>query len=628
MIERLTILLAALVLVQADAARAVGQCAPFYDALDSAAGVAASGGSIVDSPTFSAGVNGNAAFLGGTATITFTDDAFAVSEGTVTFWVKPTSAGAQGGIFEIGTLGTPSSLGVFYINGSDLVCELRGANDAFNAVPAVGAFAQSKWTHVAAIWREGETGTGVWLYVDGLFVDYRHIIGAYNPSNALRLGATGYYGNGNVAIDELRFFDWRLHDSEVYAEYVTSSHRHAPQAPAKPTSTGPVRIVGRGLEVNGKPFKVHGAGYQPMPVGVESSGAALANIYTDPAILARDRALLVGLHANTIRTWGPPPDNTLLDVMYHGGVDPIYTLIGFWIPNEDVDYSDPLFIATYETRFRNLVRQFKDHPGVLGWGIGNEVNLNISGQAVTDFYALANRLAEVAYEEEGATYHPTVLVNGAMLYLGNTDVGSDDLSLNFVDAWGQNIYFGADAHCYFDYYDQLSAKPLIVTEYGIDAWDQVNGAEYPEVHAEYVVRQWRCIEQNSAGGTVFEFSDEWWKADDPSVHGLGGYGTDTHPDEFSNEEWYGLMSAADNGDQPDVLTPRLAYDRLALEYAHDPGDVDGDGDVDLRDFALVQTCLGAPAEGACGSALEFVIDGVITADDVRSFAQHLNGPND
>ncbi len=51
--------------------------------------------------------------------------------------------------------------------------------------------------------------------------------------------------------------------------------------------------------------------------------------------------------------------------------------------------------------------------------------------------------------------------------------------------WGHNAYFGYDTHCYFEYYDRVTAKPLVVTEYGIDAYDMTVGMEYKNLQAAW-----------------------------------------------------------------------------------------------------------------------------------------------
>jgi hypothetical protein len=292
---------------------------------------------------------------------------------------------------------------------------------------------------------------------------------------------------------------------------------------------------------------------------------------------------------NTVRLWGKlPPNEVLLDKLYNGGNNPIYAIMGVWI-DPNLDYNDPNIIRDLEQDFGAYVEEFKSHPAVLGWGIGNEVNLAYlkggakEGRSPSEWYALANRLAKEAHRIEGDSYHPTMIINGGLTFLGDTEHGSDDVSLDHVDAWGVNAYFGYEAHCYFDYYHRLSAKPLVVTEFGIDAYDNIAGEEDPNLQAEWDVQQWQAICTSTAGGTVMEYSDEWWKCDNPNLQGTCGFITDTHPDRYSNEEWYGIVSVQDNGASCDVVTPRKAYSALGEEFTSNDTDWDCDSIVDPND---------------------------------------------
>ncbi|HRX83889.1 MAG TPA: hypothetical protein P5572_02595 [Phycisphaerae bacterium] len=604
-----------------------GECAVLHDTLDSAAAITSAGGDISGTLTFAPGVNANAVVFGGGAEVQYSSPRLAAPAGSISFWIRRNGTSTQGGIAEIGVLGTSNSLGLFYFDSTHLVFEMRNDASIHTAIWGTDALSSVQWRHVVATWRDAAGGTDLWLFLDGQYVGYAFLEGASNRTAlTLRLGATGYYGGGEVLVDELRFFDWNLHDGEVYAEYVVSANRHRPQPSSQPVSTGPVRIVDGRLDVEGRPFTVRGACYSPLPIGVGPTSAAAQQMYGDPAVIARDLPLLHGLHANTIRTYIPPPDTALLDALYNGGTDPIYAILGFWIPWDGVDFSNPASTAPIEADFVAFVNRFKDHPGLLAWGLGNEVNINISAGQRPYFFVFCDRLAQIAHALEGAAYHPTVIVNAFNVYAGTMDEWSDDVSLPNVDMWGQNLYAGWDPHCYYAYWRQISAKPLLVTEFGIDAWDNAHNQEYPATQAAYDVRQWRYIEQNALGGTVFEYCDEWWKDTSPTTHDFGGYGTHWHPDGYSNEEWWGLLAVSDNGAGPDIATPRQAYFDLAVEYAHAPGDYDADGDVDLADFAAFQRCLGQPAEGACGSAFEFRVDGVIATTDLPGVVGYLAGP--
>ena len=592
------------------------QCAPFHDSLNDVATIADNGGLVVGGISFTPAVNENGAVFAGSERVTYSNQLFASDAGSIALWFRKSSPDESGGIAQIGTVGQASSVGVFYANVSDVIYELKNAAGDISQLSAPSVAPQGVWVHIIVTWQSLADGTHLGLFINGRFAGYDYLSGAFDHTISwLMLGYTGFYGYAEGIIDELRVFDWALFPDEAYAEYVVSSNRHRNQPTAKPTSTGPVQVIGKTLLVNGQPFTVKGVGYAPTPIGSWPDSNAF---YTNAAILARDLPLLESMHVNTIRTWSPPPNTALLNTLYYGAQSPIYTLVGFWIPQNGMDnYGDPATITFYENEFRTFINAFTAHPGVLGWLIGNELNLGLDGQDLADWYALADRLAEVAYQEEGAGYHPTLVVNGGMWGMGNIDFNSDDISMSFLDAWGHNTYFGKYAHRYFEYYDTLTAKPLIFTEYGIDAYDNVAGQEHQATQAEWVVRQWRQISRQCAGASVMAYSDEWWKADSPFTHDFGGYGTGAHPDGYSNEEWWGMLSAEDNGSNPDILHPRDAYYALADEFSTLPADTDADGDVDLSDLAQLLAAYGAcDGDPSYGYLTDLDADGCVDLADL------------
>ncbi|MFQ5502519.1 MAG: LamG-like jellyroll fold domain-containing protein [Phycisphaerae bacterium] len=564
---------------------ALGQCVPFHDSLDNLTTVNSNNGIVIGSVTFAPAVNGPGAVFNSSGSLIYTNALFNAPSGAVSLWFRKNSPDDSGGIMQIGTIGQPNSLGLFYVGQTDLFLEARNNAGTGTSIPVPGVLSQTDWTHIAAVWNNTGSDITLWIFINGLFFGSSSLNGAFQQTGShLQLGTTGFYGLGEGEMDEVRFFDWAALDDEIYAEYVFSSNRFQKQPTGKTVSTGPVQIIGGDLFVEGQRFIVKGVGYQPTPVGSPNSSAVINFIYTDPGIIQRDMAMLRGMNVNAIRTWTQPPDTTLLDACYNGGVDPIYVIVGFWVPqNPGINYADPGTIAAIQSDFSALVNQFKDHPAVLAWGIGNENNL-VYGGNLTDWYTLANSLADIAYGIEGTSYHPSLIVNGGMRQFGNVDLMSDDASLGSVDMWGHNAYPGEDFHCYFDYYGRLSAKPLVLTEYGIDAYDNQSGVEYQAVQATFVVQQWRQIAAVD-GGTVMAYSDEWWKAGNPSTHDLGGYATRTHPDGFSNEEWWGMVSVEDAGNAPDIVHPRAVYDALAVEYARLLGDLNCDGLINSEDIA-------------------------------------------
>ncbi len=168
-----------------------------------------------------------------------------------------------------------------------------------------------------------------------------------------------------------------------------------------------------------------------------------------------------------------------------------------------------------------------------------------------------------AYLVEGTSYHPVCANNGGIENIGSTAMSADDASLSYMDLWATNIYEW-DFSGSMAAYRTRSQKPIVFTEWGIDALDDRTKREYEDVQASFDSTNWTQIIAAGdvcVGGTVFEFTDEWWKAGDPSSHDFGGYSTTRHPDGYSNEEWWGVIAVTPDIDNDgfDEWRPRKVF---------------------------------------------------------------------
>lgn len=569
------------------------ECAPFYCNLDSNTDIVQSNGTINGILTFPIGVNSTAASFDGTAHVSFTDTIFNDPSASVSLWFKKNSTDLKGGIIEIGQIGSLNSLGIFYANSNNIYLEMRNSNNQYKVVFAENALSQTVYNHIVVIWDMRDNTYHMKLFINGRYVGGDNLSGPFVHNHGfMRVGIAGvgeWYGYGEGVVDELRFFDWALGDGEVYGEYVYSSNKYKSQPTGKPLSTGPVKVNGKILTVNDEPFTIKGVGYQPIPIGESPSRAVLDYVFSNLDIIKRDMYYLKNMNTNTVRLWAQLTDATLLDALESAG---IYAIMAFQVPSSadepGIDYSDPATISYYVSEMTNYVNQFKNHPAVLAWAIGNENNLHYSGD-ISDWYKLANKLAQAAYDAEKPAYHPTILVNGYMLFFGDADYSSDDVSLNYVDIWGHNNYVRYDHNSYFCYFDKITAKPLIITEFGVDAYGDGLPTENEHLQAEWVIHEWNQIKNNCLGGTVMEYCDEWWKCGLPLTHDLCGYYTDVQPDNFSHEEWYGIMAVEQSPTSVDIMHPREIYCALRRAFRDCPllGDFDSDCNVNFRDFSLL-----------------------------------------
>jgi hypothetical protein len=347
-----------------------------------------------------------------------------------------------------------------------------------------------------------------------------------------------------------------------------------------------VAIVDRQIFLDGKPFIMKGVGYSPVPIGIDPETASPYGDYFTPEyspIYGRDIPMLRRMGANTIRLWGwnnVADHSDFLDEAYNGGDDPIYVVVTFWMgPSLYPDIASVEARAKIKSAFRNMVAVHKNHPAVLMWSIGNELNAPWNyGNHLDDLFSLIEEMALEAHTEEGSAYHP------ATSPLADIDliptIASYDSSLNHLDFWSVQVYRGRSFGSLFSDYRNASPKPLAILEYGIDAYDDENGGEYENIglpyQALYARALWREIFKNSdvcVGGSIMAYSDEWWKGkygntdsdhpscpeNDPWLLSTCGYPNSAHPDGYSNEEWWGIMRTLDNGADPDILEPRRIY---------------------------------------------------------------------
>ena len=85
-------------------------------------------------------------------------------------------------------------------------------------------------------------------------------------------------------------------------------------------------------------------------------------------------ALLAASGGNSVRTWGTDNAQSVLDDAHANGLT---VMLGLRLGHErhGFDYDDKVAVAKQKQEVREQVLKFKDHPALLVWGIGNEVDL-------------------------------------------------------------------------------------------------------------------------------------------------------------------------------------------------------------------------------------------------------------
>jgi len=316
-----------------------------------------------------------------------------------------------------------------------------------------------------------------------------------------------------------------------------------------------VQVQGRQLTVNGKPFVVRGVAYSPISIGEDYRGS-----FRDrPDRYLVDFPLMAARGVNVVRTYSSFMTTGMLDAARANGL--------YVIPNFQVDTAQLGCTAGKDfmrDRMRETVQEWKNHPAILFWLIGNEVNRSLTNTALcSDWYPQLDSMALAAHQAEGASFHPVGTANSETSGLGDICQNgcSDDTRLPNLNLWGVQAYRGCSFGTLFNEYQSKSdcARPLIVTEFGADAWDSLSGPS----GAENQTLQANCLGQLlgeadqalavrtaggvSAGQVVFAWSDEWWKTtcagSQWTLHDTCSTWTNPgYPDPAMNEEWWGIAA--------------------------------------------------------------------------------------
>lgn len=382
------------------------------------------------------------------------------------------------------------------------------------------------------------------------------------------------------------------------------------------------------LIVEGRPYFVRGVSYSPTRIGIgpqndpnfdarwmfddtnhngiidapyESWVDANRNGRQDPEEPASgDFRLMQEMGVNTIR-WYVPNKTTstydpglvnkaLLRDLYHtygirvmaGDFLGAYTQGSGATWEAGTDYTDPQQRALMKEIVRQKVLDLKDEPFLLMWVLGNENNMaadytginatRTNAASQPEAYArFLNEVAEMIHELDPD--HPVAVGN---IHLGLIDYY--DRLAPAIDILGVNSYPGAGGFgVLFDEVRRTFDRPVLITEYGADAYDGRSGKINEPAQRDYHFGNLRDIILNEAGGlqsgnviggVVFQFVDEWWK--DTYEHPVDEQSVEERYsmpffDNAVHEEWFGVVGQGGGQHSPFERQLRAAYE-MYREY--------------------------------------------------------------
>lgn len=167
-------------------------------------------------------------------------------------------------------------------------------------------------------------------------------------------------------------------------------------------------------------------------------------------------ATLAESGGNSIRTWSVDNLDAILDQAHQHGLT---VCVGLWLGHErhGFDYQNEAAILKQLEDCLAAVRRYKDHPAVLLWGIGNEMEGEGTNPAI--WYAIDHIARQIKQIDPN---HPTMTV---IAELGDHKVQSIERFCPNVDIIGVNSYGGIPSVAE-RYRKAGGTKPFIVTEHG------------------------------------------------------------------------------------------------------------------------------------------------------------------
>jgi hypothetical protein len=233
---------------------------------------------------------------------------------------------------------------------------------------------------------------------------------------------------------------------------------------------------------------------------------------------------------NTIRTYVPFTDVAILDKFAAAGIK---IIIGF--PNTD---DTKLYPDISSGTYLAYVNTYKNHDAILMWELGNEYNYHPEwfGNNINNWYTILNNAAAAIQAIDPnhpvSTAHGEVPTNAVL-----------DLCPN-VDVWGMNVYRWDNPVGAINEFAAKSNKPCYLSEAGGDRYNNTLKVEDQQAQAKANLAIWNDFKSSvdkCSGIAFFAFVDEWWKGGSYSTQDASGFTMSIPYDNYSNEEWYGIV---------------------------------------------------------------------------------------
>ncbi|WP_435623979.1 glycoside hydrolase family 2 TIM barrel-domain containing protein [Flagellimonas sp.] len=203
-----------------------------------------------------------------------------------------------------------------------------------------------------------------------------------------------------------------------------------------------IRLTDEGyrLFLNGEPFYIKGAGLD--------NG---------------DMDALAQHGANSVRTWSTDNGKEVLDKAHKLGLK---VMMGVWVGHErhGFDYNDKKAIKAQLERIRERVLALKDHPALMVWGVGNEMNLQSKSPNV---WNAVNEIAQMIHEVD-----PNHLTTSPLAGINKEDIALIAQRAPDIDFLSVQLYGAMDILPRLILESEYQG-PLLITEWGATGYWEV-----------------------------------------------------------------------------------------------------------------------------------------------------------
>ena len=232
------------------------------------------------------------------------------------------------------------------------------------------------------------------------------------------------------------------------------------------------------LMVDGKPFYIKGVAYNPTHDWRDGF------LPLTRSQLEKDFSRIKAMGANTVRRYGNSGiyDWNILTIAEEMELKVIY---GLWFDPQIDFYIDTARVREYERETIALVKQYKDHPAILAWTLGNEtwssLKFHFQQPYLTKirhaYVAMIEKLAAKIHEIDPGRPVMTALDHSEELSANLADYHFFAPSLDFI---GVNTYYGSRIEKLDKLITQFDpGRPYLVSSFGPPKyWDPTyNGGD-------------------------------------------------------------------------------------------------------------------------------------------------------